>query len=289
MNYIPTLFGCSAGGSGQIVVTGVPYDRSTCSNRAGSAAAPAHLRLLSSPEQFRLKSGNMFDLALKNKIFPGDALSDIGNIGFRQNLMNDDEYLNLISKSMEVICREKKKPLVLGGDHLSTLAILRGLRQAGAIFQVIHLDAHSDYDFLQFNERPTHASFMKCVVDESLSAQVLQIGVRGISSSNAIQVEAIRIISCMELRDCLIPNLDVYLTIDTDAFDPAIMPAVSYPVPEGLPFSALAEVLSIVKSMNLEILGADWMEYNPTYDTKNNITGQYILSGLASIIKCMIK
>ena len=54
----------------------------------------------------------------------------------------------------------------------------------------------------------------------------------------------------------------VYLTIDLDALDPSIMPAVGTPEPEGLFFENILEIVKeIVKEK--EILGFDLVELSP--------------------------
>lgn len=284
----PTLFGCATGGGGKVVILGAPYDRSTNPERSGCVAAPSKLRTLSSPEYYRVKNGQVYDLARKRMMFKGADVSDIGNIRFRHNVQNDDQYLDFLARAITLIAQENKKPLMLGGDHLVSLAALRGFSVAGRNVQVIQLDAHHDYDEVNEGERPTHASFMTYVAQESLAKQVLQVGVRGMAWGAPQLPARIKAIGLTELSSSLLPGTDVYLTVDSDAFDPTIVPAVSYPVPEGLPFSALRSVLDSIRAAKLNIVGADWTEYNPNFDSKNNISGSFVLSGLAQLIESMI-
>lgn len=287
--HFPTLFGCASGKEGHVVIVGAPYDRSTSPNRVGCVAAPAQLRALSGPDHFRVREGEVFDLGRRETIFKGCVVSDIGNIRFRYDCQSDDQYMEFIAQAITVIANEGKKPLVLGGDHVVTLAALRGLARAGKKFQVIQLDAHHDYETIRIGERPTHASFVSYVAAEHLAEQVLQIGVRGLAWGAPKAPEIVKSIRISELRQHLLPNVDVYLTIDTDAFDPTVLPAVSYPVPEGLPFAALREVLDGLRELDLNTIGADWTEYNPSYDSNNQISGRFILVGLSQLIQSMTR
>ncbi len=287
MEKYPTLFGCATGGDGSIIVIGVPYDRGTDSGHAGCAAAPSLLRRLSSPEHFRVKNGELYDLAKRETIFRGHVVSDLGNIRFRATHHTDDEYLEFVAQAVAAVARKGKKPLVLGGDHLVTLAVLRGLSQAGRAFQVLQFDAHHDYDVIGTGERPTHASFMSFVAAEGLAKQVIQVGVRGLAWGAPPAPNGITMATVTALKEVLMRDVDVYVTVDTDAFDPAVAPAVSYPVPEGLPFAALGAALEQLRLAGLNVIGADWTEYNPTFDTANNITGRVILRGLSQLIQSL--
>lgn len=287
MTEYPTLFGCATGGDSQIIIVGAPFDRGTDAARAGCAAAPAMLRTLSTPEHIKVKDGVLYDLAKRETIFSGQVISDLGNIRFRPNHQTDSDYLEFFANAIAAIARSGKKPLILGGDHLLTLAILRGLARAGKKFQILHFDAHHDYDRVAQNELPTHASFMSFVLNENLAQKVIQIGVRGISWGEPPMPEKVEMASLDNFTKALLPDVDVYVTVDTDAFDPMLAPGVSYPIPEGLTLGQFNHALAALAATGIRLIGADWMEYNPTYDTSNNITGRVILRGLSQLIRCL--
>jgi arginase family enzyme len=75
-----------------------------------------------------------------------------------------------------------------------------------------------------------------------------------------------------------------YLTVDTDGFDPRLAAAVNFPEHEGLTLADLDDVLSQIAAVST-LVGADWTEYNPSLDSKNALTGQFILRGLARILR----
>jgi hypothetical protein len=116
-----------------------------------------------------------------------------------------------------------------------TLHALRGLKRAKPSFQVVQLDAHHDYSAITPGERPTHATFVGYVAAEKLAEQVVQLGVRGLTWGPPARPEGVQSVSLEQLPAALIPGLDVYVTVDTDAFDPSIAPGVGYPEPDGLP------------------------------------------------------
>ena len=56
----------------------------------------------------------------------------------------------------------------------------------------------------------------------------------------------------------------IYLSLDIDGLDPAFAPGVSHHEPGGL---STREVLGIIQNINVPIIGADIVEYNPTRDS----------------------
>jgi arginase family enzyme len=55
----------------------------------------------------------------------------------------------------------------------------------------------------------------------------------------------------------------VYVSIDTDAFDPAFAPGVSHREPGGL---SVRDVLTVLHGVSVPIVGADVVELNPELD-----------------------
>jgi arginase family enzyme len=266
------------------VVIGFPYDRGTTPEHAGCAEAPHTIRRLSEPEATRVKHGAIYDLATRAVVFPGHSLSDIGNLRYRPE-QSDDDYLEFFTHSICLLAREGKRPLTLGGDHLATLLTLRGIARAGRRVQVVQLDAHHDYDAIGAGERPTHATFISFVASEGLVENVVQIGVRGMARGIPKPPDGVVCLPLSQLKEALLPGVDVYLTVDTDAFDPSVAPAVQFPLPMGLELGALLEVLNTFRDLGLRGAGADWTEYSPSLDPVNLLTGRLVLHGLAYIVQ----
>ena len=61
-------------------------------------------------------------------------------------------------------------------------------------------------------------------------------------------------------------NSPLYVSIDIDALDPAFAPGVSHLEPGGL---ATRDIINIISKLDVDIIGADIVEYNPKMDTKN--------------------
>jgi arginase family enzyme len=76
---------------------------------------------------------------------------------------------------------------------------------------------------------PTHATFVAHLLREHGVRRVIQIGVRGVLPMSPALPDRLLPVRVDELKAALLPDVPVYLTIDTDGFDPSIAPAVGYP------------------------------------------------------------
>lgn len=278
----PTLFGCEPGTSGDTIVLGAPYDRGSAVGVSGCAEAPARLRQLSSPGDVQMRHFGLFSLD-GTKLVEPSAVSDLGDLPFRPS-QTDAGYLDFVANAVRLVAVEGKRPFVLGGDHLVTLAVLRGLAAAGLKPQVLQLDAHTDTGVVKPNDRPTHSTFVAHLVAEGLVSQVVQVGVRGVAGA-VIELPATvhraTVASALEQLD---PATPLYLTIDTDAFDPSVAPGVSYPEARGLGLDDLSTLLSGVAARQLDLVGLDWTEFNPRFDSLNGLTGRFVVSALTSLL-----
>jgi len=89
------------------------------------------------------------------------------------------------------------------------------------------------------------------------------------------------------LHEALLPGVPVYLSVDTDAFDPTVAPGVSHPAPGGLSWADAQRVLAILDTHGSRLLAADWMEHNPRFDTAHSLTARGIILQLSSLLQLM--
>lgn len=168
-------------------------------------------------------------------------------------------------------------PLVvgLGGEHTVSLGFGRGLLAAlGGPLTVVQLDAHADlrdsYDDTPFS----HACVARRLLEEDGIEQVLQLGIRSICTEEVAFARAhpdrVRIWYREELRggnwqEELRERLQgrrVYLTLDVDGLDPAIVPATGTPEPDGLTWPETLEILRTVAGA-APIVALDCVELAP--------------------------
>ncbi len=166
---------------------------------------------------------------------------------------------------------EKGKFLVaLGGDHSVTLPLVRAHRAVFGDFAVLHLDAHDDlYDTWQ-ESGLSHASVMRRVAELGLG--VVQVGQRAYAEDSLrfAREAGIPVFPAHAIHRRGMPTRAilaalperVYLSFDFDVLDPGEMPAVGTPLPGGLSYRQVVELLEAVFSEK-EVIGADFVELSP--------------------------
>ncbi len=166
-------------------------------------------------------------------------------------------------------------PFVLGGEHTVSYGAAMGVVDAypdGAI-GIVQFDAHADLRESYEGSVWSHACVMKRLVDEKLP--LFQIGVRAISmEERAVRAQYPAQIHYLDARDICAAEIKhhfvlpdnfpkkIYITVDVDGLDGAIMPATGTPVPGGLSFWQLINLLQSA-AQGREVVGMDLVEFSP--------------------------
>jgi agmatinase len=208
------------------------------------------------------------------ELFDEDLKKDISKIGiftlpFLSLTKNSPkEAVFQIRDAVKKILKNKKFPVILGGEHTLTLGVVLAFKD---FFQkelsILQFDAHSDLRNEFEGTRYHHGTFARKIVDD-LKTKVCQVGIRAISKeefdflkkTKRAKVFYKRNYNKEEILDFLTRR--VYLTIDLDSLDPSIMPAVGTPEPEGLFFENILDIVKEVAKKK-EILGFDVVELSP--------------------------
>lgn len=171
-----------------------------------------------------------------------------------------------------------KKTVALGGDHSLSAPIIMAAAAVFPSLQVLQIDAHSDFrgDAIDA-EMPNHANFVDHLL---VKAQISNWYVWGMRSSNAKLHPSETALELDGRKWSIDPNLPTYLTIDLDGFDPSLALAVRHPEPFGLHYQHIEQLLG----KKLNIIGIDVMEYDPSLDSKNLVTGHFALGLLNRLI-----
>lgn len=175
-------------------------------------------------------------------------------------------------------------PVILGGEHSITAPAVHALRDhlrertgLATPLGVIQIDAHADLRDAYEGTRLSHAAVMRRI-HQDLHVPVLQIGVRALCREEVEYRSAPRDpseplllwkdardivpagISCIEIPADFPPCL--YLTLDVDGLDPSLCPATGTPVPGGLGWYQVLDVIrGIAESRRLAAF--DVVEFAP--------------------------
>ena len=160
----------------------------------------------------------------------------------------------------------------LGGEHSITAPLVRAVRTAHPGLGVLQLDAHADLRD-EFEGSPfNHACVMHRVLDDSV--ELAQVGIRSLTGEEQtlIRERGICTVFAPEAVGAPVANWigrvlaalpeEVYITVDLDVFDPAIMPATGTPEPGGRDWYRALDVLRQVARAK-RIVGFDVVELSP--------------------------
>ena len=243
-----------------IAIIGIPNDKNSSFLR-GPALAPARIReaLLSGAANMCAENG--FDLDDHANIV------DVGDMALPWGKTWQLTGSPVIEAGIVQLLDRGAKVLTLGGDHAITYPIIKAFAAKYKKLNILHLDAHPDlYDELGGN-RVSHACPFARIMEQSLAARLVQVGIRTLNSHQRQQAKRFTV-EIIEMRDWK-PGMPLefdgplYLSLDLDVLDPAFAPGVSHHEPGGM---SPRDVLGIIQAIDVPLVGADIVELNPTRD-----------------------
>ena len=180
-----------------------------------------------------------------------------------------DEVMQEIRRVANELVVRDKFPVVLGGEHSVTGPVVAAMASRYPGLSVLQLDAHADLRESYMGTPHNHACVMRRVLEY---ARATQVGIRSLSPEEAAAVPTLptEIFYDFNMRqhedwiERVVDSLSetVYITIDVDGFDPAIMPAVGTPEPGGLTwYEALTLLRRVIESRR--VVGCDIVELCP--------------------------
>jgi agmatinase len=168
----------------------------------------------------------------------------------------------------EIVNRDKFL-VSLGGEHSITPPLVAAAARRYPGLGVLQIDAHADLRDSYMGTPHNHACAMRRALEV---APVTQVGIRSMSTEEALAVPGLKttIFYDHSMRrdpawiDRVVDTLpeNVYLTIDVDGLDPAIMAATGTPEPGGLSwYEALALLRATIERRT--VVACDVVELSP--------------------------
>jgi agmatinase len=242
-----------------VVILGAPLDL-TVSFRPGTRFAPAQIRQVSVglEEYSPALERDLVDYAYYDA---GDIVLPPGRV---------QESLGRIGAAVATILADGKFPLLLGGEHLITLPVVEALFRCYPDLAVVHLDAHADLREEYLNERLSHATVMRRVVEILGAQNVFQLGIRsgtreefsyGRANTHFFPGEILRPLTQIRTK---LKSRPLYLTLDIDVLDPAYAPGTGTPEPGGCTPQEVFQALYLLA--DCRVVGMDLVEVCPVYD-----------------------
>ncbi|MEP1518901.1 agmatinase [Ascidiaceihabitans sp.] len=259
----------------QLGLVGVPWDAGT-TNRPGPRHGPRQVRDLST----MIRAGNPV-----TGVNPFDLVNcaDLGDVS--PNPIDIMDCMDRISAFYAHLKSRSILPITVGGDHLVSLPVLRGLATEAPL-GLIQFDSHTDlFDTYFGGNKYTHGTPFRRAIEEGLvdPKRMVQVGIRGTAyNTEDVQwgeAQGVRIIRIEEFFErgvkdvmaearAIVGSQPTYCTYDIDFVDPAYAPGTGTPEVGGPNSYQSIQVVRELSGLNL--IGADLVEVSPPFDERGN-------------------
>ena len=184
-------------------------------------------------------------------------------------------------------------PIVLGGDDSIPIPVLRAYEGRTPI-TVVQIDAHLDFRDEVDGVREGYSSPMRRASEMEWVERILQVGLRGVGSARSgdvadaeaagnvlIAAREVHRLGVETVFDRLPEASPCFISLDCDALDPSLMPAVAAPMPGGLSFDQAADLLRGVAA-RAPVVGMALTEMVPALDVNgvSALTGVRLIANL---------
>ena len=240
-----------------------------------------------------------YDFDFGENLFAGQnvRLVDCGDVISDPRSLDDNK--TRVTDVVRKILSQGAVPIVLGGDDSIPPLILRAYEDSEPI-TVLQIDAHLDYRDEVNGIRDGYSSPMRRAKEMPWVQKIVHVGLRGLGSARQQDVEDSRaagndLITAKQVKnegvkcvlDAIEPDAKVFITIDCDGFDPAIMPGTSCPMPGGLDYWEGADIINGVGT-KCDIIGMDYTEHFPSLDL-GGITSLTLVRLMVTLIGSVLR
>jgi agmatinase len=253
-----------SGGAEDLVTEGAPHP----------GRAPAAVRAMS--WNYREYLSN-YDFEFEGELLAGGVVRivDCGDIPMRDG--EEDANRAAAEAAIRALVQSGAAPIVLGGDHATTIPALRAFEGSSPLCAV-QIDAHLDWRDEVAGKRQGYSSPMRRAAELPWVTRMAQIGLRGIGSATPATVKEARAWGSVLVPAAEVHALGVaevlrrlpeaeryYVTLDMDGLDPSEAPAVIAPAPGGLSYYQTAALLRGIAERG-RLVGCDLVELAPQLD-----------------------
>ncbi|RJF68892.1 agmatinase [Deinococcus cavernae] len=268
-------------------VLGVPFDIAL-GFRPGARFAPRALREAS------LRSVPPFSGLDGTVRLAGVTFADAGDVvlpSLEAELMR--ERTTQAARQLRQRCRV---PVFLGGDHSVSFPLLRAFDDVPEL-HVVQLDAHLDFTDVRSDTKFSNSSpFRRACEALPNLVHITTIGLRGLRfDPEAVQAARARGHALIPMTDvnrhlgavlaALPSGRNVYISVDVDGLDPAVLPGTSSPEPDGFQYAQAMQVLAVTAQRNT-VVGLDVVELAPNLDPTGRselLTARLIMETLCEV------
>jgi agmatinase len=182
---------------------------------------------------------------------------------------NPEQSLQKIEDHVRKYLTKDKFIVALGGEHSISRAVFAPFHEKYDNLSILQLDAHADLRYSYEDSIYSHASVMRRIWE--INRNIVQCGIRSLSEEEAVFIKENQIntffahmLKDKNNWDEVISRLNknIYLTIDVDFFDPAIVPSTGTPEPGGFFWDETIHFLEKL-FFKKNVVGCDVVELSP--------------------------
>jgi agmatinase len=256
-----------------IVVIGAPCATPYSSVGPYCKEAPTAIRAASSTYS-GIRHHHNFDLG-GPMLIDGTSAVDIGDVPWDDTAHEANRAA--IRHTCETVLSAGAVPVVLGGDDSIPIPVLQAYANRGPL-TIVQIDAHIDWRDEVQGERWGLSSTMRRASEMEHVGEMIQVGRRGVGSARpadlaAAEARGVHFFSARDVHrqgvaqvlDLVPAGGDVFITVDVDGLDPAIVPGVIGPEPGGLTYFQAIDIIDGVAD-RARIVGFDAVELVPERD-----------------------
>jgi len=248
--------------SAKIVILPVPYDGTSTWIKGADRGPIAIFEASAKMELYDIETNSE---VYRQGIF---TLKPIGGKGL------PEEIVKKVKSEIAKYINQGKFIVLIGGEHSVSIGSIQAQAQVHKGLSVLQLDAHSDLRDEFNGSKYNHACVMARIKE---ICPIVQVGIRSMDISEKNKFDQKRMFYAERIKDnknwqdkAIAKLTDkVYLTIDLDVFDPAILPSTGTPEPGGLSWY---EVLAFLRKVNRNknIVAFDVVELCPNAKEKSS-------------------
>ena len=244
------------------VLLSVPYDKTSTFQKGADLGPQAILDASDSIE--------LYDVVTDNEAYIAGIYTD----DFQYNFDTPEAMVQSVYDRVKHFLNQKKTVGLLGGEHSVSVGAIKALSEKYHQLSVLQIDAHADLREEYHDSPYNHACVMRRAQEY---ANVVQVGIRSVCSEEREFIVPENMFYAHEIRknpnwiDQVINKLSdyVYLTIDLDGFDPSIVPGTGTPLPGGLSWYEVNDLLEQLFTRK-KVVAFDVVELCPQPDDKTS-------------------
>lgn len=257
----------------QVAFLGVPTDQGVIIPfiRSGAYAGPRLVR----ETRTRLRelrpdgtSAGWFDIETERQYLEGVRLADCGDV----LIAGGDVGLSRerITAAARTMADRGALVVAVGGDHSISFPVGRGVAEIHGTVDVVHIDAHADFADAIYGSKFQHGSQLRRLYELPTTDRFTALGLRSVDRDQYDDMQRLGVAfastrTLLEegpaaVVDRLVrPRRNLYVSIDIDVLDGALVPGTTLPEPGGIGYRQLRELLAAIATKG-RIVGFDIVE-----------------------------